>query len=355
MEPIMSEKFIISFDTNVLRHTFEKEIILHVFRFGKEFDEILATAKEKGVLDDIKIIIPEIVLLELIEQKILSYEKHKEKLLNELKKLDFVFSNRLQDINVDLQKFDYRGFITKSAEQYLQEHNIEIVRPPKEKISRIFHRLTQKALRGDPPFLYNSQDEKSKKDLGFKDALAFETIREYLLEKQAYISYSGIYFISRDKVFKADVLSKEIVHFRHGLSVQQEGNALIRDILIKNLISKKLLDISNYNSFKEAVRDELYPDLSEYCDIYTWDFDYFNDYVLKDYHDENNFTAEIESIFAKNECQRKDGCVDNVFLSTYTEVKCVEGEFETKNPILDQHEIETINICEDEIYYDYYE
>lgn len=105
--------------------------------------------------------------------------------------------------------------------------------------------------------------------MGFKDALAFKTIREYLLEKQAYTSYSSIYFISRDKVFKADVLSKEIVHFRYGLSIQQEGNALIRDILIKNLISKKLLDISEHDSFKEAVRDELYSDLSEYCDIYT--------------------------------------------------------------------------------------
>lgn len=189
----------------------------------------------------------------------------------------------------------------------------------------------------------------------FKDALAFKTIREYLLEKQAYTSYSSIYFISRDKVFKADVLSKEIVHFRYGLSIQQEGNALIRDILIKNLISKKLLDISEHDSFKEAVRDELSSDLSEYCDIYTWDFDYFNDYVLKDYRDENNFTAEIESIFAKNECQRKDGRIDNVFLSTYTEVKCVEGKFETKNPILDQHEIEALHVCEDEIYYDYYE
>lgn len=140
MEFIMPEKFIISFDTNVLRHTFEKKTILHVFRFGKEFDEILASAKEKVVLGDIKIIIPEIVLLELIEQKVVSYDKHKEKFLNELKKLHFVFSDKIPDINANLKQFDYREFITKSAEQYLQENNIEIVRPPKEKISRIFHR-----------------------------------------------------------------------------------------------------------------------------------------------------------------------------------------------------------------------
>ena len=119
----------------------------------------------------------------------MSYEKHKEKFLNELKKLHFVFSDKILDINANLKEFDYREFITKSAEQYLQENNIEIVRPPKEKISRIFHRLTQNALRGDPPVLYNSQDEKSKKDLGFKDALAFKTIREYLLDISEHDSY----------------------------------------------------------------------------------------------------------------------------------------------------------------------
>lgn len=209
---------------------------------------------------------------------------------------------------------------------------------------------TKTTLRGDPPFLYNSQDEKSKKDLGFKDALAFETIREYLLEKQSYISYSGIYLISKDKVFKADVLSKEIIRFRYGLNVQQEGNALIRDILIKNLISKKLFDISQRDEFKDAVRDELYPELHEYLDIESWHFDYFSDHHLKEYHDENHFTAEIESVFVQDQCQRRDGSIDNIFLSTSTEIKCIDGTLAIEKTVLEQSEIETIHIYNKDLY-----
>lgn len=346
----MSEKFIISFDTNILRHTHDRDAIFDKFKFGKKFDEIMSLAKEKNIIKTIKILIPEIILMELIEQKVLAYEQYKNRFYDNIDRAFFISPKHKDGLKTDILKFDYKKFITAEAEKYLKDNNIEIIKIKEEKISKIFDRLLKKSLRGESPFSYNPMDEKSKKDFGFKDAVAFETLREYCLETKAHFSYSGIYFISNDKVFKAEELGKEIVRFRHGLNIQQEGNLLIRDIMIKDIVSKKLMEIAETDKFMESVREAINSNMAWYDDIDVDCYDYFNDYVLEGYKDENNFTASVESIFAQSECRNENGNIENVFISAKTEIKCVNGEIRIENSIFDYDDIEIVYSPTDDDY-----
>ncbi|WP_428897456.1 hypothetical protein Dip518_001246 [Parelusimicrobium proximum] len=339
----MTEKFIISFDTNILRHSYKREPVFTKFKFGKKFDEVIALAIEKDILEKIKILIPEIVLMELIEQKILAFERYKKSFLDAVNGAEFINSEHQKGFKDDFLKFDFKKFITEEVDKYLKENNIEIIKIKEENISKIFNRLIKKSLRGDPPFSYNPEDENSKKDFGFKDAVAFETLKEYCSETNAHFSYSGIYFFSSDKIFKAAELGKEIVRFKHGLNIQQEGNTFIRDIMIKDVISKKLKEIAATNEFVNAATEEIDSNMSAYNNIDIFAYTYFNSYELITCQDENNFTAKIESIFYQEECRDDEGDVQNVCVTVSTEIKCVDGKVSIEKPVFDGDDIERIH------------
>lgn len=350
----MKEKFLIAFDTNTLRHTYERDIIIDKFKFSKQFDEILKSVQEKCLTDCINFIIPEIVFKELIEQKVLVYERERDNALVRLNKISFIAQNEIAKFKEILLNKNYKELIQKEAEDYIKTNNVKIIKLDKADENKVFQRLIEKSLRGLPPFSYNPNEKESKKDSGFKDAVAFETLKEYCLKTSAHKVYTGIYFITKDTVFKAESLKGEIVKFKHGLDIKEEGNSLIQDILIKNAIAKQLSIFSDKDSFSDKLFDEAYSCTSNY-DTNDSFYKSFNDYEITTIDNENNFKAIIYSYIYFDKCKDTEtGDVDLVTVNLSTHVTANNGDI-LIDAIETELEIENIyNAAEEDYYADLY-
>jgi hypothetical protein len=325
----MKEKYLIAFDTNTLRHTHEGGVIVDEFKFGKQFDEIVKLVQDKNLSDCVHFVIPEIVFKELIEQKVIAYEREVENICKRLDKIAFIVSDDVRNFKNKVSQKNYKEIITKEAENYLKNNKVIVIKMDDVDSNKIFRRLIEKLLRGLPPFSYNPNAKNPRKDSGFKDAVAFETLKEYCSNILTHHTYTGIYFITKDEVFKAESLKGEVVHFKYGLDIKCESNSLVQDILIKNSIAKQLQAFTKSSEFRTVMGEESQREISpsyDYENSSYSDTEYFDDYDISLVVDEKNFEATIHCHELYFELRNTDnGNIDEVMVFMSVNINVVDG------------------------------
>ncbi|KKH48012.1 PIN domain-containing protein [Methanosarcina sp. 1.H.A.2.2] len=209
-------KLFIYFDTNNLRSISDKEVVYNKFELSNGFYRIENYLKRTSLSNNVTLAISEIVLMELIEQKINQYNSDKENYYKlketvktkyeKLKEMDEKISMLTQskyiegfELKVKDYSFDCPSAISEMAKEYISKKEIEIVKVPEETPIKatIFDSMIKRAIRKQYPFQKYNSNGKNFSDAGFKDVLIWESLLNYNGIK----TYDEVIFVTGDNVF----------------------------------------------------------------------------------------------------------------------------------------------------------
>lgn len=188
------KKVYIYFDTNILecRHSGES-LYLSEFRINNFYYKIEDLIHKMKLENKVEICIPEIVLLELQEHLVKSYKKDKDSIKStiEISKKSF---GKLLEISFQLKEVEYKEHVKKITQDFFNnpEVNAKIIPYPRDK--KTLEKIVLQSIRSTEPFKTIKTNKKKYTDVGFKDALIFNTIVQHTKDQ------IGI-FISNDNDF----------------------------------------------------------------------------------------------------------------------------------------------------------
>jgi hypothetical protein len=195
------KKSLIILDSNQTRNLINGGIRYDCFNFGEKFQNFQEKNIETGIQDYIDIAIPELVLDELLDQKLFQYKSDYKHLPRMVERIKLLPDTKVEGIELPAENFDCLNYLKPLIEDFLTKNKIDIMKIKEELKSSLFDRLLQRAKEGTNPFKGKilGIDVKSKNtDAGFKDAVIWETILQY----EGIKNYSHVYFISNDEGFK---------------------------------------------------------------------------------------------------------------------------------------------------------
>lgn len=175
-------------DSNFLHISYDKSRTdaYSQFYFNQPFQELLNLRDLAACDDTVQILVPEIVLRELVEQKVIQYEKD-------------IASYHMLALRMGKPKEEfesvnsYRNKALDQAKEYLNTKSVNLISVCDE---MYWSRIVDKAIRKEAPF----EGTEGKADKGFKDTVIFFSMIEYARKNKG--SY---YFISKDGVFNGKV------------------------------------------------------------------------------------------------------------------------------------------------------
>lgn len=175
-------------DSNFLHISFDKSKTTSYSRFylNQPFEELISLRDLDTCNDIVQVLLPEMVLRELVEQKTTQYEK------------DIVEYNMLA-LRLDKPKeefesaISYRNEAMKQAKEFLYAKSVNLI-PICD--TKYWSRIIDKAIRKEAPF----EGTEGKTDKGFKDTVIFFSMIEYARENKG--SY---YLVSKDGIFGGKV------------------------------------------------------------------------------------------------------------------------------------------------------
>lgn len=158
----------------------------------KEYDKILKIIEDNSLQTQIKIFIPELVLIEWIKH----YQDDLKSGIDNLKTAKKQFKN-FDEINIDINTIN----IEEHSKQLLNNYRetFEIIEMPEDK-PKLFDEILEMAIKKYPPF------KKGESDQGFKDAIIFQSIKGFSEEHD----FEKYIIMSTDKGFikQSDKLNK---------------------------------------------------------------------------------------------------------------------------------------------------
>lgn len=175
-------------DSNFLHISYDKCRTATYSRFylNQPFNELISLRDSDTCNDIVQILVPEMVLRELVEQKVIQYEKD----------ID-VYNMLALRMDKPKQEFEsvssYRDKALEQAKEFLDTKSVNLI-PVCDKM--YWNHIIDKAIRKEAPF----EGIEGKADKGFKDTVIFFSIIEYARKNKG--SY---YFISKDGVFGGKV------------------------------------------------------------------------------------------------------------------------------------------------------
>lgn len=175
-------------DSNLLHISYDKcrASAYSQFYFNQALEELISL-RDFGTCNDIvQILVPEMVLRELVEQKVIQYKK-------DIDVYD-VLSLRLDRTKEEFETVSsYRSMAMEQAQEVLVTKAVDII-PICDKM--YWDQIIDKAIKKEAPF----EGIEGKADKGFKDTVIFFSIMEYARRNRG--SY---YFISKDGVFNGKI------------------------------------------------------------------------------------------------------------------------------------------------------
>ncbi len=175
-------------DSNFLRIPFDKikTSLYRQFYLNQPFEELITIRDLHPCNDKVQILVPEMVLRELTEQKIAQYEKDME-----------AYNTIALRMGKPKEEFEsissYRNEALKQAKEFLNSKRVHLI-PVCDAV--YWNHIVEKAIRKEAPF----EGVAGKADKGFKDTVIFFSMIAYAQENKG--SY---YFISKDGVFSGKV------------------------------------------------------------------------------------------------------------------------------------------------------
>ena len=182
-------------DTNQLYICYEKTTQADVYRHfsvGNKINKLLDIRDSANCIDEVAIVIPEIVIRELIQQKYEHFNEDYCVLLTLAQKMG-------ENINPELvSREEYCNTSYDQAQEYFGILNVGIVPMC---TSTSFPHIIDNAIKKEPPF----EGKNGKADKGFKDALLLYSLIEYAS------NHKGDYIIvSEDRVLSDKISQKKL-------------------------------------------------------------------------------------------------------------------------------------------------
>ncbi len=209
----------------------------------------------------IEVAIPAIVLEELKQQQ-------NECFIRDFKKIHEVFSkfSKIGKFKLNFPEINYVSHLNTKSASYLGKYKITEIKLPSQET---FSKIIQKVLKKEKPFYKKNKET----DSGFKDALIWESILEFVRENK----HDRYFFLTNDEDFMDNLLSqeffqvakkeieivKEIADLKGLLEEEIRGTRLINEAIKK--IEVKLKDNLREMIYKNYI--EIIPQLYEVKDI----------------------------------------------------------------------------------------
>ena len=160
------------------------------FKPISDFNELIKFKNNENLFN-LDFFISKITLMEIINQKIINYNKKKE----ELYKLIEYFNCKNHKIKINDEKY-YQRYFKKNVEEFFEKNDIKIIKYRNIKLDKIIER----ALKHKNPFAKDG-------DKGFKDTIIWESIRN----NEIIDTYDLVYFLQMIMVLTLKNWKKKII------------------------------------------------------------------------------------------------------------------------------------------------
>lgn len=231
------------------------------FKPISDFNKLIKFKNNENLFN-LDFFISKITLMEIINQKIINYNKKKE----ELYKLIEYFNCKNHKIKINDEKY-YQRYFKKNVEEFFEKNDIKIIKYRNIKLDKIIER----ALKHKNPFAKDG-------DKGFKDTIIWESI----INNEIIDTYDLVYFFTNDNGFDPEKLKKE----NNKINIVRNLEKLEEHILNSyyELCIKKVIDKENLlNIFREEN-----PDIVDIKDMF------------KSIRNSSNNIIEVEATLIKN-------------------------------------------------------
>lgn len=248
------------FDTNILKNHYGS---IWNFKFNETYYRVRKFIVENGY-DNLRIIVPQIVLDELVQQYIEKYESLSQSIISKLNNLESELNQLEWNISIEKKymcssKKEYSDYINEQMKQFIEEEKevLNIIDYPNNtSLSKIISRSVKKK----KPFFGGIArggkgcKEKEFSDAGFKDVVFLESIIEDIGDKEIdYIIFSKDTFLGEINI------EKEISNASGKVLDYDEGKRIIKyleETYNMEDMSKYLINIKG-NYFKEKIEEAL--------------------------------------------------------------------------------------------------
>lgn len=237
----MSKLIKIIVDTNIC-HSGNQFCDYREFSLGKKIETLIEWVECLRLTNQVKIVFPEMVIKELLRQRIDQCRVKKEEILN------LINSNYFPDIDVCVQakkEFDYEKYITNIVNQ-LFSNNIYFER--NMPCPLYADKLIERAIQKKQPF----EGARKQSDKGFKDAVIWESILEY---KENHIGDELVLYTA-DNMFGKELVDEYKEKYNENLYLCRQ-----EEDLLKYLFQKANVD----NTYAEKTM-KIYSMVKQYLD-----------------------------------------------------------------------------------------
>ena len=202
------DKTLVLIDTNNARSVLSGSPRYDTFDFGSEFSELRKFVTDNRLDYEITFAIAQLTLSELLAQKKKAYGKDLTSFTQAVERLKNLKDVNIPEYTLPNENFDCIKELTPLAQKFIEENNIKILKIEDRDKTEILDVIVKKVIDGTSPFKKNQHN--NSKDLGFKDALIFETLRKHpILEENA-----NVILFTQDGDFKGCEKELEKVNFK---------------------------------------------------------------------------------------------------------------------------------------------
>ncbi len=191
------QEYFVIFDTNVLYHAYDKKADFSSFSFNSTFENIIGFVNQLDIYEHVVMLIPTVVWMEM-ERQIIEAHRLKLKEFRE-KTAKQCFPEIIVEDKGDI---NYAEYIHSIIEEYCGSLSSDINKVVELQVASEvrYQSIVRRAFAKRPPF--EGKDKKS--DKGFKDALLWESILEFMAGHDS----AKIIFYSKDNIFGNELESE---------------------------------------------------------------------------------------------------------------------------------------------------
>lgn len=236
------QEYYVIFDTNALYHAYEKKADFSSFSFNATYENVVGFINQLDIYERVTIVIPSVVWAEMERQIIEAHQSKIREFRDKAKK------NHFPEIIIeDKGDINYSDFIHLVIDEYRtnlsSDINTVIELPIASEVR--YQSIVKRAFEKRPPF--EGKDKKS--DKGFKDALLWEGILEFVSQHNT----AKIIYYSQDNAFGSELESEFMESFPDANLVICATESAVKD----NLESwAKEIDIYSYTPIENFVENK---------------------------------------------------------------------------------------------------
>jgi len=203
-------------DSNILYIDCKNNFLMDVLSFSDQVKNLLKMKSQGDLGDQVKILVPEVVIRELSKQRMEAYEN----VVTEVRKIRRSISG-YGKVDFIINDEEYRKDVCKQFSEWLDRNDIDIIPTCDESY---FNKIIDDALEKRPPF----EGKEKKSDKGFKNVLIFYSIISYAKE------HSGNYYIfTNDTIFNGNGSRNNFDYFKKETGCILEIVKKLEDIIIR--------------------------------------------------------------------------------------------------------------------------